>query len=156
MGINSNNQLHIQMMNAKWGAGDPTQYLTDTYFAAYDDHRYLKYDPSVQVSQAGYISASCADDRGGNTPTIVGEWSLSVDTAHQSDPEFWPIANNLAFYQNWFAAQVQAYEKSDVDGWCFWSWKAQLGDPRWSYVDAVQAGIIPKDLNSIASMRPCG
>lgn len=142
-------------MNAKWGVGDPTQYLTNNYLAAYDDHRYLKWDTSVTVSQAGYLSASCDDDRGGNTPTIVGEWSLSIATDHQSDSEFWPLASNLKFYQEWFAAQVQAYEKSDISGWVFWSWKAQLDDARWSYTDAVTAGIIPKDLGSIAAMTPC-
>lgn len=155
MNIADNNQLHIQMMNQKWGVGDPTQYLTDNRFAAYDDHRYLKYDPSVTVSQAGYLAASCKDDRGGNTPTIVGEWSLSVDTDHEKDAQFWPIANNIDFYKKWFAAQVQAYEKSSVEGWIFWSWKAQLGDPRWSYSDAVTAGIVPKDLNKIAGMKVC-
>ena len=157
MGITSNNYLHIEMMNEKWGVGDPTQYLTDNYFAAYDDHRYLKYDPSVTVSQEGYISASCSDDRGGNVPTIVGEWSLSVATANQYDSDFWPISGSvLTFYQNWFYAQVQTYEKSDVEGWIFWSWKAQLGDPRWSYTDAVTAGIIPTDLSTVAGQRPCG
>ena len=84
----------------------------------------------------------------------MGEFSLSVDTNSQYDGEFWPIADNLAFYQSWFAAQAQCYER--VDGWIFWSWKAQLGDPRWSYTDAVAAGMIPSDLNSIAGMTPCG
>jgi len=120
------------MMNNKWGSGDPTQYLTDIYFASYDDHRYLKWDPSVAVSQSGYVSASCNDDRGGNWPTVVGEWSLSVKDANQFDSQFWPIANNLAFYRNWFNAQVRAYEKQD--GWIFWSWKTSgLNDPRWDY-----------------------
>jgi hypothetical protein len=155
LGIPANNYLHVQMMNNRWGVGDPTQYLSNNYFAAYDDHRYIKYDPSVTVSQQGYLSASCNDDRGGNTPTIVGEWSLSVATAQQNDADFWPIANNLQFYQQWFAAQVRAYEKSDVDGWIFWSWKAQLGDPRWSYTDAVSAGIIPTALSGVAASAPC-
>lgn len=133
MSVTSNNYLHIQMMNSKWGSGDPTQYLTDNYFAAYDDHRYLKYDSSINPTQSNYIAASCADDRGGNWPTIVGEWSLSVNPDHEnSDPAFYPVSNNKAFYTKWFNAQVHAYEKQD--GWVFWSWKTSgLNDPRWDY-----------------------
>lgn len=130
LGITSNNYLHIQMMNEKWGSGDPTQSLTDNYFAAYDDHRYVKWDSSVAVDKESYISASCADDRGGNWPTIVGEWSLSVpdNVEHTAD---WEPSSNTDFYARWFAAQAIAYEQQE--GWVFWSWKAQLGDYRWSY-----------------------
>lgn len=118
------------MMNEKWGSGDPTESLPDTSNAAYDDHRYLKWDSSVDVNKESYISASCADDRGGNTPTIVGEWSLSVpdDVEGSSD---WEPEGNTDFYARWFAAQVIAYEKQL--GWVFWTWKAELGDYRWSY-----------------------
>ncbi|KAL4981399.1 glucan endo-1,6-beta-glucosidase B [Aspergillus falconensis] len=152
LGITSNNYLHIQMMNEKWGSGDPTQSLTDNYFAAYDDHRYVKYDSSIAVNKDSYISGSCADDRGGNWPTIVGEWSLSVpdDVEHTAD---WEPSSNTDFYARWFAAQAIAYERQD--GWVFWSWKAELGDYRWSYTDAVDAGVIPKDLDSIYNNSPC-
>ena len=78
LNITANNELHIQMMSSLWGSGDPTEYLTDNYFAAYDDHRYIKWDTSVTVSQESYISTSCNDDLSGNTPSIVSEWSLSV------------------------------------------------------------------------------
>ena len=64
--------------------------------------------------------------------------SVSINSAHQFDSEFWPISNNLQFYQNWFAAQVQVYERQD--GWIFWSWKTSgLNDPRWDYQMAVEA-----------------
>jgi hypothetical protein len=126
-------------MNTKWGVGDPHQYLTNDYFAAYDDHRYIKYDPSIKSSSSpnDYINLSCGDDRGGNVPTIVGEWSISVNTGVEYSSNFWPIANHLDFYSRWFGAQKQAYEKQD--GWIFWSWKTQFTrdgkvDPRWSYV----------------------
>lgn len=46
-GIDKNDYLHIQMMDKLWGSGDPNQYLDDLYYAAYDDHRYLKWDTSV-------------------------------------------------------------------------------------------------------------
>ncbi|KAH8821332.1 putative endo-beta-1,6-glucanase [Xylogone sp. PMI_703] len=153
LGITSNNQLHIQMMNNKWGSGDPTQYLTNNWFAAYDDHRYLKWDTSVPVSQSSYISTSCHDDRGGNWPTIVGEWSISVpDNVEKTAP--WDVNTQKAFYKKWFAAQVMAYEKQD--GWIFWTWKTQLGDDyRWSYQGAVAAGVIPTDLSSVYNMGAC-
>ncbi|KAL2007894.1 hypothetical protein VTN00DRAFT_7876 [Thermoascus crustaceus] len=153
LGITSNNQLHIQMMNALWGSGDPNESLTDLWFAAYDDHRYLKWDGSVAVSKDNYISTSCNDNRGGNWPTIVGEWSLSPpdDVQWNSD---WAPDTNKDFYSKWFAAQVIAYEKQD--GWIFWTWKSQLGDYRWSYQDAVAAGVIPTNIDDVYNMGVCG
>jgi len=152
LGITTNNSLHIQMMNRRWGSGDPTEYLTNDSFAAYDDHRYIKWDTSVAVSQDNYINTSCHDNRGGNTPTIVSEWSLSVPDDVQ-DTAGWDPSTNQAFYAKWFAAQVIAYEKQD--GWLFWSWKSELGDYRWSYQDAVAAGVIPKDLDSVYDLGVC-
>ena len=130
--------LHIQMMNQNWGSGDPTQYLSsnDTSNIAFDSHRYLKYDPSLGASPSpsDYLQASCSDNRSGGittstTPTIVGEWSLSPKPENQA--EFLPTQGNEAWYRQWFEAQVQAYER--LDGWIFWSWRAGLGDWRWSY-----------------------
>lgn len=46
-----------------------------------------------------------------------------------------------------------AYEKQA--GWIFWSWKAELGDWRWSFRDAVVAGIIPKNLDEIYQGSVC-
>lgn len=117
-------------MDELWGSGDPNQSLTDLYFAAYDDHRYLKYDTSVAVSKDSYISTSCNDNRDSNYPTIVGEFCLSPpdDVQWNSD---WEPDSNKDFYKQWFAAQAQSYEKQQ--GWIFWTWKSQLGDYRWSY-----------------------
>ncbi|KAH8691658.1 putative endo-beta-1,6-glucanase [Talaromyces proteolyticus] len=152
LNISQGNELHIEMMNEKWGSGDPTQYLTDNWYAAYDDHRYLKWDTSVPVTPDDYLNTSCNDDRGGNWPTIVGEWSLSPpdDVQWNSD---WDPSTNQAFYQKWFAAQVMTYEKQE--GWVFWSWKSELGDYRWSYQDAVAAGVIPTDLDSLYNLGVC-
>ncbi|KAI9743002.1 MAG: hypothetical protein M1818_003297 [Claussenomyces sp. TS43310] len=127
--ITANNELHIQMMNTKWGSGTPEQYLTDDYFAAYDDHRYVKYDSSVPLTHDGYIQSSCNDDRGGDSPTIVGEWSLSPSP--ENDTDWLANSDNAAFYTQWFEAQVHAYEKQL--GWIFWSWKTSLNDYRWAY-----------------------
>ena len=133
LNVSPDKALHIQMMNEKWGSGNPNQYLSDndTSRAAYDDHRYLKYDSSVGDTPADYLSASCSDDRGGDLPTIVGEFSLSPRTDLQDNGDFAPTQANAAWYTKWFEAQVQAYEKQD--GWIFWSWKAELDDWRWSY-----------------------
>ena len=129
-GVDKTDYIHIQMMDRLWGSGDPTQYLTDTYYAAYDDHRYLKYNSRVPVSHKSYISASASDSPDSNTPTIVGEWSLSPPDDVQATPD-WDTGSNAGFYKNWFATQVRSYEKQQ--GWVFWTWKAQLNDYRWSY-----------------------
>ncbi|KAH8587557.1 putative endo-beta-1,6-glucanase [Bisporella sp. PMI_857] len=152
LGVTSNNYLHIQPMNAQWGSGDPNQYLTNLYFAAYDDHRYLKW-AGTPVSQSSYISTSCSDNRGGNTPTVVGEFSLSVpDNVQWTDG--WHPNTQQAFYKKWFAAQVIAYERYTI-GWIFWTWKAQLGDYRWSYQDAVAAGVVPRNPQDVYGYSPC-
>lgn len=131
LGIASNNLLHVQFMNSLWGSGDPDQYLTNNNFAAYDDHRYLKWDSRVPVSQSSYISTSCSDNRGVDWPTVVGEFSLSVPDDVQWTAA-WDPSTQQAFYKQWFAAQVTSYETNTL-GWIFWTWKAQLGDYRWSY-----------------------
>ena len=98
---------------------------------AYDDHRYLKYAyPTIPVSPAAYLNASCHDDRSGDSPLVVGEWSLSPPTDVQDTPD-WAPDSNVEFYKKWWAAQVMSYEQQH--GWVFWSWKAQLNDYRWSY-----------------------
>jgi glucan endo-1,6-beta-glucosidase len=133
LGVASNNYVHIEAMNELWGSGDPNQYLTNTNFMAYDDHRYLKWDTSVTVSQAAYLQNSCDANRNSDndTPTIVGEFSISVPDDVQDDAD-WSTSTQTAFYKQWFAAQVSNFE-SNTNGWVFWSWKAQLGDYRWSY-----------------------
>ena len=168
----------MKTQNTKWGSGDPHQYLTDDYFAAYDDHRYLKYDPTVGSTPAAYLQASCHDDRGGNSPTVVGEFSLSVATDLEwTDPDFAPPDDHVEWYRQWFAAQIQAYERQD--GWFFWSWKANYiagrNDWRWSYqgelryfwvwcyegiklmewTAAVAAGAIPTNINDAVNSNPC-
>lgn len=117
-------------MSSLWGSGNPTEFLGDTTSTAFDDHRYLKWDTSLEVSKASFLATSCGDDRNAETPTIVGEWSLSVpDNVEWTDE--WNPNTNQGFYSDWFAAQVQAYERSL--GWVFWSWKVNIGDYRWSY-----------------------
>ncbi|KAF4965241.1 hypothetical protein FSARC_6960 [Fusarium sarcochroum] len=149
--VTDDNRLHIQMMGSLWGSGNPTEFLSDTSFTAFDDHRYLKWDTSVTVSQDEYIKKSCSDDRNTDGPTIVGEWSISVpDDVEKTDA--WKPETNKEFYTKWFSAQVLAYEKYTI-GWVFWTWKTNLGDDyRWSYRDAARAGVIPKDLDALPSV----
>ncbi|TLS30848.1 hypothetical protein PpBr36_02662 [Pyricularia pennisetigena] len=172
LGITPNNYLHIQFMNKLWDSGDPQQYLTDNYFAAYDDHRYLKYALGAsQQDHDSYLRASCSDDRSGDAahgwdwPVVVGEWSLSAPFISGQDSyalewsDGWHPDKQKAFYSRWFRAQVLSYEKHTM-GWVFWSWKTELQnggvkDYRWGYKDAVAAGVIPRDLNSIANSGAC-
>ncbi|MCJ1391927.1 hypothetical protein MMC18_004794 [Xylographa bjoerkii] len=146
-------QLSIQMMDARWGAGNPNAALPDLTLAAYDDHRYVKYEAAPPTTQAGYLQTSCADQLGGNRPLVVGEWSISPATANQNDPDLANSAANVPFYTAWWSAQVQAYEMQD--GWVFWSWKTDLDDYRWDYQLAVRTGVIPADVQDAYSFD-CG
>lgn len=137
LNVADNDRVHIQMMSELWGSGNPTEFLSDTTFTAFDDHRYLKWDGSVPVSKDSYVSTSCSDDRNAEDPLIIGEWSLSVpDNVEWTDE--WNPYNDSDFYSRWFSAQIQTYERS-TNGWVFWTWKANVkfgdarGDPRWSY-----------------------
>lgn len=156
LSVSSSKYLTVQMMNKNWGSGDPNKSLNTTQIS-YDDHRYIKYDTSVPVTHAAYISAGCNDTSAtGNSPTIVGEFSLSPPDSI-SDTGDWSTSNssNTAFYKNWFAAQVIGYEKTGI-GWIFWTWKTQdLNGYRWDYQMAVQAGVIPTNLSSVYNYGVC-
>lgn len=110
---------------------------------------YLKWDTSVTVSQSGYLTNTCNDNRNSDneTPTIVGEFSLSVPDDVQWTSA-WDPSMQQAFYSQWFAAHVTKYEEY-TNGWIFWAWKSQLGDYRWSYQDAVAAGVIPGNISNV-------
>jgi aryl-phospho-beta-D-glucosidase BglC (GH1 family) len=151
--IQPNKYLHVQMMDKLWGSGDPNQALNDTSYAAYDSHIYLMFS-NTPVDKDTYIKASCNEDSSENQPTIVGEFSLGVPQQFTSTQE-WTSKNpnNTEFYQTWFAAQISEYEKHL--GWCFWSWKTELDDYRWSYDEAVQAGVIPMDIDTAIQMDVC-
>ncbi|TID20522.1 glycoside hydrolase family 5 protein [Venturia nashicola] len=152
------NQLHVQFMSKSWRAGDPQANLPSNASSIwFDSHRYVKWDTSVALNQTAYINASCTEDLSvpGETNLVIGEWSLSVANDVENTPA-WGVRNSTAhyaFYEQWFKAQTIAYEKQA--GWIFWSWKAELGDWRWSYRDAVNEGIIPKDLDQIYSGDAC-
>ncbi|KAI5813021.1 glycoside hydrolase superfamily [Pyronema omphalodes] len=155
--IGANDRLHIQMMNEKWGSGNPKQNLPDEWFASYDDHRYIKWS-GTNPTRADYMRASCYDDRGGNWPVIVGEWSLSVaDNAEWSGELSLTQPDAVDWYKKWYAAQIMAYEKQA--GWVFWSWKANWiggrNEWRWAYQAAAAAGAIPKNPQDALNMGAC-
>ncbi|CAD6449029.1 fd732be6-2ce2-44fd-9039-4ab52b6fba1e [Sclerotinia trifoliorum] len=154
LGVTSNNYLHVQAMDQGWGSGDPNSGFGDGVFLAYDEHRYLKWS-TVSVSKEAYLKSSCTYDPISSTggPTVVGEFSISPPDDVQDNGD-WSTSTQGAFYKKWFKAQVMGYENHAL-GWIFWTWKSQLNDYRWSYQDAVRAGIIPKDLDSVAGSGAC-
>ncbi|XP_055354489.1 uncharacterized protein LOC129600112 [Paramacrobiotus metropolitanus] len=154
LNIAADKRVHIMTMDKRWGAGDPKAGLTDLWHAAYDNHRYIKYDTSVPPTRQAYLRASCNDDLSGNWPVVVGEWSISPKISDEWGSEFNPSSPGAAeFYKKWWAAQVMAYEKQN--GWVFWSWKTDLNDYRWSYSLAVEKGIIPKDPTEAYRIAAC-
>lgn len=152
------NQLHVQFMSKGWGSGDPSANLPAGASSVwFDNHRYIKFDGSVARTQDAYLNASCSDHLSipGETSLVIGEWSISVADDVENTPA-WQVKDSTAnyeFYKKWFKAQTRAYEKQA--GWIFWSWKAELGDWRWSFRDAVMAGIIPKNLDEIYAGDAC-
>jgi len=156
--ISADKSLTIQMMDSTWGAGNPRQNLTqDATDLAFDNHRYLTYS-STPATKDDYLHASCTDSfpsADNNKPLVIGEWSLAIKQEVEWSDEMSPVKEeNHAWYRQWWAAQVAAYERES--GWVFWSWKAELGgDWRWSYEGAVEAGIIPKDFGDIKGMAKC-
>ncbi|KAG5931240.1 hypothetical protein E4U53_001883 [Claviceps sorghi] len=157
LGVKDQDRLHIQMMGKVWGSGDPTTSLPSTDFAAFDDHRYYKWDNSFPKTKAGHLSAACKDRR--QDGIIVGEWSLAPNGDVTNNAEF-AIQNRkdqAEWYKKFWAAQVQAYEKSG--GWVFWSWKCNWmngrDEWRWCYKSAVAAGAIPGNAASARSIAAC-
>lgn len=156
LGVATSKKLHVQMMNQKWGSGNPTKALTDETYAYYDDHHYVKWTSGVTATRDAYMQHSCTNDRGGNTPVVVGEWSLSP--ADEDGSEFSIDASDaVSWYSKWWAAQTISYEKQA--GWIFWSWKVEkIGgriDWRWGYQQAVAAGVIPSDASEGANSTVC-
>lgn len=153
LGVPPKDYLHIQFMDAAWGAGDAKQILGNQSFINYDHHHYLRWSPEIAPNHAAYLQASSNVDVGGdgNTPKMVAEWSLSSLAVAENSSEFEvKSGKNSDFYSQWYSAQVSSYEKQD--GWIFWSWKTEMdGDYRWSYKDAVEAGIIPKGMKGVIS-----
>ncbi|KAH7037723.1 glycoside hydrolase superfamily [Microdochium trichocladiopsis] len=155
LGIPRNDALHVGFMNTLWGSGNPKEFLPSGAFSTiFEDHRYVKFDPSVPKTHDDYIRDACTNDRSspGEDPTVVTEWSISPPDENTS---YWDRSDaNKAFFQKWFRAAVIGYERFTL-GWTFWTWKYQSDDWRWSYKGALDAGVIPWDLNTVASSGAC-
>lgn len=157
-GLKVKDKLHVQFMGSAWGAGNPKEFLpSGAESVAFEDHRYQKWDSSIALTHEAFISDACTSDRNPNneTPMLVTEWAISPpDSVENSDPAWRRDGGNDDFYRKWFRAQVTGYERTTA-GWTYWNWKAELGDWRWSYRDAVAAGIVPKDLSGVAGSGAC-
>ncbi|KAG9254774.1 glycoside hydrolase family 5 protein [Emericellopsis atlantica] len=157
LNVADGDRLHIQFMGNAWGAGDPTSSLPSTDHTLFDDHRYYKWDGSVETTKDGYINAVCNDKR--EDGIIVGEWSIAVadDVEHNDEFSIRDRPDQVDWYRSFFNAQVQTFEKSG--GWVFWTWKCNwiggMDEWRWCYKSAVAAGAIPEDAASAAGNSPC-
>ncbi|GAA5957198.1 hypothetical protein JCM21900_004678 [Sporobolomyces salmonicolor] len=129
-----------------WGAGQPSAHINTSDHIAYDDHNYAQWIvSSSNRTRAGYLSYLCTSTRSTDSfPVITGEWSLSTIGGGELDPS---SAGAKEFFQQFAAAQMLNAEKGA--GWVFWSWKTELNSPTWGYWDAVQAGYIPENLETL-------
>ncbi|KAJ8122654.1 hypothetical protein ONZ43_g1202 [Nemania bipapillata] len=143
---------------SNWGSGHPETYLNDTTYLYFDDHVYWKFDSRSGTNKTSYINATC-DLYRPEADVVVGEFSLSVASDLQNTDEFGLQGHpeNIPWYTDYFAAQVSIYETSG--GWIFWNWKCnwinEFNDWRWCYKTAVEAGAIPKNASTAASLSPC-
>ncbi|KAJ4328908.1 hypothetical protein N0V84_000696 [Fusarium piperis] len=149
--VAESDRLHIQFMGKAWGARDPREYLPESDLIFFDSHRYLSFDNRIPGNKRPYIETACDDYMGENV--YVGEWPLSVNSTLKNTDEF-RVDGQETWYRNYWAAQVEPFEKSD--GWFFWSWKC-VGkvDWRWCYKSAVAASVILKDARKAAIISQC-
>ncbi|KAL2201961.1 family 5 glycoside hydrolase [Sarocladium strictum] len=142
LNIPDNKKLHVQFMSEKWGSGDPrtVSAIMNDPFVAFDDHNYIGFAVSNRGDQYQLLHSACTDSRlvSGQDLLITGEWSMTSDVN-------WDGAEGNAFYTKFFTAQQQLYEKPGMSGWVFWTWKTELGDPRWTYSYATALHLIPED-----------
>ena len=97
LNIADDKKLTIQFMDQAWGSGNPKDAVGDKSGVAYDDHRYLKWAP-IEHTKQSYLSTSCSDSY--DSDTIVGEWSLAVNTDVEWQAEWDPTKDeNTAFYK---------------------------------------------------------
>ncbi|KAK7951937.1 uncharacterized protein PG986_007665 [Apiospora aurea] len=143
MSINQADRLHVQFMDGLWDSGDPNSDLPSDSRVMFDDHNYVgeAIPQKDNAKQADYMWYTCKDDNrltDDDTPKAVGEFSLTVKGSIENNSEFDPHkGQNYAFYRQWWGAQQRLYEKTN--GWIFWTWKTQLGNPRWDYQLAISS-----------------
>lgn len=86
-------------MSATWGAGAPTAHLPANYSdVAAEDHRYIKWDTSVQVTHDAYLRAACKGSASKEPAAFVTEWSLSVPDNVENSAD-WSKDGQKDFYK---------------------------------------------------------
>lgn len=156
LGVPSYNALTVQFMDTFWGAGNPQTDIPGNPSAlniAFDDHFYLS--KSTQApNQDTYISWICQKQYTGDSlPVLTGEWSLAVNNSAPGNFSINPGVAPNDFYRQYWAAQVQLFEKNL--GWIFWSWKTNLTSFQWDYQKAVAAGVISMDPSDALTINAC-
>ncbi|KAB8345842.1 hypothetical protein FH972_022897 [Carpinus fangiana] len=156
LNVPAEKQLHVQFMDKQWQSGDPKASLPADSAVMLDDHNYVKGALGSGKQQGDYMYYSCftdnrQDSADGDSPKAVQEWSLTVND--ETTPEF-DTNSQQYFYQSWFAAQVQLYEKTN--GWIYWSLRNEFNDYRWSYELAVQNNIVPTDSAGLDAVQTNG
>ncbi|KAF4303788.1 putative endo-beta- - protein [Botryosphaeria dothidea] len=159
LGIDDEHRLNIIMMDDLWASGpEATSSLSATQrqHLLFDDHNYQGSPiDNCGGAKSCAISYTCSRKSGqGNrvtaqSPKVVGEWSMKLNQLGGQELQ------NKDFFKQYFAAQQQQYEKTL--GWIYWSWKTEHFSDylQWSYKDAVEQGIIDKDLNAMLRNSPC-
>lgn len=64
----------------------------------------------------------------------------------------WGPFNYSEFYTAFYAYAMGGYEASA--GWFFWNFRNEMGDPRWGFLDAADAGWLPRSLRGYRPARP--
>ncbi|KAM0750613.1 glycoside hydrolase [Meredithblackwellia eburnea MCA 4105] len=124
--------------------------------ALYDNHFYLGYGyVAPNATPEAYLETVCNSSRvvsaaqAGDAPLYFGEWSLGTE---------WNDTT-IDFLKNFADAQRKIY--SQGQGWLFWAMKVDPdancnGDcNKWSYFDAVDAGIFPRDPDAYWDSNLC-
>lgn len=102
-----------------------------------DVHRYQCFTDDLKALDAagnvryaeGPLSDEIRDLNGSVYWTVCGEWSLATGGSRNDEER-----------QAFFDAQVQVFE--NCQGFFFWSYKIESGDPSWSLRTAVERGVL--------------
>jgi aryl-phospho-beta-D-glucosidase BglC (GH1 family) len=142
LGVPEGKKLHVQFMSLKWESGNPRHdsAVANDKLTAFDDHNYISFGfdaPQDKGNRVKLMKRACTDSRVVDEQTfaITGEWSMTSNVS----------PDDTDFFQKFFTAQQQLYEKPGMSGWVYWTWKTQLNDPRWTYSDATYRKLIPTD-----------
>ncbi|KAH7227595.1 glycoside hydrolase superfamily [Fusarium oxysporum] len=138
--VPDNKKLHVQFMSSKWDSGNPRSVssVANDPYTAFDDHNYIGFAlGNDNGDQYKLMHSACTDSRlvSGQDFTFTGEWSMTSNAD-------WHDKN---FFNKFFTAQQQLYEKPGMAGWIYWTWKTETNDPRWTYSYATYLNYIPTD-----------